>query len=707
MLEKINNRKKKIIIGLFASCIITSLIFAIIELRYPFYFTTDDNADWYACEYVHVIRALASGRFPMYSFTQLCGQRLFANGQSGVLNPVMYVAAFLSKLFFGDYHAVIEILAFLMMIIGSIGAYLLLEKLGACQVAAIVGAIAWNFNTYNIWVGNSWILVILVTGVFPYILYGSLRLCDKPDITNYLWAIIPKALLFYIAHPQFFFYAAVFDCLFIGTYTLLTNETNRLKNLLKIIGQYVLIYIAVVVLILPQLLPQYQMIGMTSQKEALSFERFANESDSPLIGLLWPYIFPEKKYKAIGPFIGYPLLVFGILGTFCLPLLLTKKKKSLLKHKPVLFSMIAAIPGIVISFLSSYSTAFKHLLHWLPLVNRFHFLHRNNLFLTSLTIIFSVMSFTLFWRCLCNIRDKKRIISDNLVRIVGVFVILLEAINITFLFALEQQWSRGYVYKVEEGYDEDYASGFSEDRYICCGYRLNKAYDYSRKDLAHNLRFNLASYYGIRNVSGYYGVYTNESIGRNLKFFSNIKWFTGDLWEPYDGFIDEMRGQSVKWYIVYPLAHDFFVPLLEENGMKKVYEDEYGIVYYDDNCEPLAFDEQGLKIELEEGNVNYLKLNTDSDFSGGTITLNYSYDENFHCYVDGKETAIIDDNDNWQMKINCSRGTHEIMICYEDNTFTVSCLITGIAVLVSAVVLTVYKCQNNRKLKKEKYGSEK
>ena len=692
------NRNRKLLSGILASCLLTCLVFAVIELRYPFFFTSDDNADWYASEYTYVIRTILSGKFPMYSFTQFCGQRFFANGQSGVLNPFVYLAALLSRLFFSDYHAIIDVLALLMMVTGTAGAYLLLERLGACHGAAIAGAVAWNINTYNVWVGNSWILVITTTGILPFIFYGSIRLCSKPSVGNYLWAILPKVFLFYNGHPQFFFYAALFDCLYAGMYVFLGSGKGRFKALLKTIGRYVIVYIAVVILVLPQLIPQYQMIGLTSQGQALSFEDFTIESDSLMMGIFWPFLYLDTKVFAIDPFFGYPLLIFACAGIYLPATILTAEKEKILRHKKLLFNMFAAFPAMIIAFLSNYSESFQHLLHKLPIINRFHFLHRNILYLTALAVIFASLSCTLFWRYYCENRKDGKKITVRSARIAGIVFVLLEVINMTLVFVLQPQRSRGPVYRVEEGYSTEYASLFSEGRYLCVGYGLDPSADSNGKeDLAHCLRYNLASYYGISNISGYYGVYTNDGIGKNRTFFKKVIRFTGDIWHHYPGFIDEMRSQSVCWYIVNPARRDKFEPLFKENGFTKVREDEYGIVYFDPECEPLAFDEQGKKVSLEQGEVNNLKLNTDESFKGGTITLNYSFDSNFKCFIDGKETPITDDSANWQMKISCPQGAHEIEIRYVDRAFTASLAVAGAFVILSVAVIAVFKYSEKRR----------
>lgn len=692
-------RKKKLLFGVIASCLFTLLIYTVIELRYPFFFSTDDNADWYASEYVHVIRTVLSGKFPMYSFAQFCGQRTFANGQSGVFNLVMYAAAFLSKLIFGDYHALIEILALLTMLLGSIGAYFLLERLGACQAAAVAGAIAWNINTYNTWVGSSWILVIMTTGILPYIIYGSIRLCEKPCPGSYLWAIIPKAVLYYIGHPQFFFYAAVFDCLFAGMYVLLGSSSHRFKNFFKTVGRYAVVYICVLILILPQFIPQYQMMGLTKHGAALSYKEFTTECNSVMIGMIWPFYDGGKAY-AIDPFVGYPLLVFGFSGMLIPILLVTSERKNILKQKKILATMLATLPGIILSFLAVYSDSFLHILYKIPIVNRFHFLHRHNIYLTSLFIIFSVMACTFFWRYITGIhknQKNRKKQKTNKAIIAGSVFVILEVVNMALVFTMQPQLHRGPMYKAEEGYNEEYASRFKDGRYLSVGYWLDSdAEFYTKQDLAHSLRYNLASYYGLNNVSGYYGVYTNDAVGTNVSFFKNIIRFTGDLWYPYPGFIKEMRSQSVNWYILNPAGKDYFTELFNRAGMQKVYEDEYGIVYFDPNCEPLAFDEQGKKVELEQGEVNYLKLNTGSDFAGGIITLNYSFDSNFKCFIDGNETALIDDNANWQMKLDCPSGSHNIEIRYVDSAFNTCCIITGSFIVLSIAGYVVYTVKNKK-----------
>ena len=698
-----DNNKKAVFWGVVISIVLTCLIFAAIEIKYPFFFSTDDNADWYASEYASVIRVVLSGKFPMYSFSQFTGQRYFANGQSGVMNPVMYLAAALSYLVFRDLHATIEFLALLMMVLGSAGAFVLLKRLGASQAIAVAGALAWNFNGYNVWVGASWILVILTTGVLPYIFYGSIRLCDKPCFSNYLWAIIPKAFLFYIGHPQFFFYAALYDCIFAGMYTLVTSKEGRIKRTLKLIGRYVLIYIAVVILVLPQLVPEYRMISLTRHGGALSFEDFNNESNGILIGMVWPFIYKTMRNEAIDPYIGWPLTVFLFIG-FSLPLMpFTSEKERVLKHKSLLLNILATVPVILIAGLSSYSLLFKRFLYNIPVINRFHFPHRNNLYMTAMLIVFTCLTCTFFYRLFKNesSSEKKKKKNEMSARILGTAFVLVEALNLAFIFMYMPQWSRGQLYHAEEGYNTEFASQVSDMRYIAVGYDMY----YSRtekQNLSHSLRYNLSSYYGINNISGYYGVYTSVGLGKNLNLFQNLMEYSGDLTYPYPHMVQELRGQSVHWYVINPARRELFEELMRVYKNEKVFENEYAIIYRDDKCEPLAYDADGRKVDLEQSEVNDLKLKTDGSFKGGTITLNYTYDQNLHCFIDGQETPLTDDSGNLQMMFECPAGAHDILVTYIDNEFTACCIITGSFVLLSAAAYIVYRCVNKRKVAGEK-----
>ena len=104
--------KKQTLIDFGVILLISAIFFAVIEIRFPYFFLNDDNADSYLCVYKHSVRSVLSGEFPFYNFHQFCGSRFFGTGQTGSLNPLVYLSAFISTIIFGHFDATIDIMAF-------------------------------------------------------------------------------------------------------------------------------------------------------------------------------------------------------------------------------------------------------------------------------------------------------------------------------------------------------------------------------------------------------------------------------------------------------------------------------------------------------------------------------------------------------------------------------------------------------------------
>ena len=144
------NRQDSKLFGWGIALLCCTLIFIAIELKYPYFFLRDDNADSYLPEYMYGINCITEGKFPLFCFNTFGGQRFFAIGQTGIFNPLVYFAVEASRLICGKPDMMMDILAYLSILIGCTGAFFLLKKLGCSDVPVIIGAIAWNFNCYNI-----------------------------------------------------------------------------------------------------------------------------------------------------------------------------------------------------------------------------------------------------------------------------------------------------------------------------------------------------------------------------------------------------------------------------------------------------------------------------------------------------------------------------------------------------------------------------
>ena len=96
--------------------VIVALIFAVltaIEIRYGgYFFVHDDNLQSYLCLYKHTFEGLKHGTLSLYNFHQFMGLPFVDDGQSGVFNPIVYIAVGLSYLFSGNAFATIDIMTY-------------------------------------------------------------------------------------------------------------------------------------------------------------------------------------------------------------------------------------------------------------------------------------------------------------------------------------------------------------------------------------------------------------------------------------------------------------------------------------------------------------------------------------------------------------------------------------------------------------------
>ena len=672
-----------------------TLIFAAIELKYPYFFLRDDNADSYLAEYMYGIRCITEGKFPFYCFNEFGGQRFFAAGQVGIFNPLVYLAAEVSLLLSGRPDLMMDILAYLSIVIGCTGAYFLLKRLGCGDVPAVIGAIAWNFNCYNIWEGSSWMIVLYTTSVFPFFLLTSLMLLERCSIKNIILATIPRVYMFYLGHPQFFIYAAIFDCIFIGVLCLLkTEKGKKLSTLVRLIEDYVLVYVSTTFLSLPLLIPEYQYTLLTySNGSARTYENLMLEMNFDKPEFYVPFLYTQANTTFFyPPFIGYLLFGCIVIGVFLLILFFVS-------HTPSEYAlpskiMLAALPCLIISALLLFSPEALKVIWYIPILNRFQYYHRLSIFLAAFAVIFGSVSMTVIGGMLA----QKLKLTESITPFVAGGIIFVEFLTFGVLYTHAPHLGRGPLYDTSALYDYDYASQFKDGgRYVCIGFTfVPQTVNSTRYDLSENLNYNLAKLYGINNISGYAGVLNYSDVVMNSECFYHMNNIQGSLFEPYPGLVEEMRTHAVSWYVFSPDRKSQLEPYFESYGLWKASETTHSVIYYDPYCEPYAYDINGNEVSLVQ-DVNSLVLHTDGDFPGGNITLNYAYDPNFCCYVDGQPAPITNDPQNWQYKVECGSGEHEIVIQYEDFTFVICCIITFEYIVLASLAAVGLKFLRRRK----------
>ena len=702
MNRSLSNKKYKRLIPWGIALLACTLVFAAIELRYPYFFLRDDNADSYIAEYVYGLKCLSQGRFPFYCFNEFGGQRFFATGQTGLLNPLIALAALISHILCGKPDMMMDILAYLSVLIGCTGSFFLLKKLGCSDLAAVIGSIAWNFNTYNIWVGTSWMIVVYTTSVFPYFLITSLMLLEKTNVRNLILAVIPRLYLLYLGHPQFFIFAALFDFIFTAGLCLTVNrKKRRLKSLLNLIRDCLFVYTSGVFLALPLLVPEYQYTLLTEYGSARTYENLVSEMQVEIPQFFCPFLYTDRSFSYFyPPYIGFLLIAFLIAGLLLLIGHFPGKDHAgirLLRKR-----LIAAIPCIAAGYLILFSHGFLKVISGIPMLNRFQYYHRISIFFTAFEIIAACLSMTVIGKLIKN-RFKTGLRLDRLVLYA---VTAAEVISFALLYTLTPHLGRGPRYDTSGLYDYDFAEQFTGGRYVTAGYivaeNTRNRMDYN---LSENLDYNLAKLYGINNLSGYAGVLNYRDVIRYNECFAHMYGIKGSFYEYYPGMIEQMRTHSVCWYIVNPDKRTDYESHFKSYGIELVSETENSLVFYDANAEPYAYDINGNEVSLIQ-DVNSLTLNTGSGFPGGKVTLNYAYDPNFRCYIDGEPALITNEPMNWQYHVECTPGEHEIVIRYEDQTFTLCCIVAAEYIVIAGTAFIIHNNNRNRMTRSAEAYSE-
>lgn len=659
--------------------LICLLVFAFLELRYPYFFLQDDNADAYLGMYRYSVRSVLNGEFPFYNFNEFCGKRFLGTGQTGSLNLLVFLSAFVSQVIFGHFDAIIDIMAISLIIIGALGAYILLKELGCTRISAIIGAIGWNLNTYNVYIGDSWIIVIMTTAALPWIYYGSLKLHQEHSVFNLLLAVIPRIALFYCGHPQFFVYSAIFDFLFVLTYTIFSREKNTdgPKNILCLIGEYIVSYLIVALASLPLMLPMLDLMSISERSDKLSFEEFT-----------------DTGFKADVGFCGLISILFSIVGIVLVAFAIARRREVKTYRKEVA-GIIAALPVGIITLLWMCSIAFNRIIYLIPILNRFRWAHKLTIITVSAVIIISSLAMTVIEHYL---KSK----HSNVLNFVQVSLLIFQVISLLGVFMLTPLKTNAIIRTSEVPFKEEFAESLSNGRYVPVQFNVADIDPDSGlvlMDTTSTLAFDLASYYGFNNVSGYCGFLLKNDIYECSDFYSHMQYVPGDLTETYPGFIEEMRDQSVRWYVTEIYYEDYYTEYFAQYGITKVLGDDRRIIFEDVYAKPFAYDESDNMIPLEQ-KTNSLVLTTPSDFSGGLITMNYTFDEYFYAEIDGCPVDINPAGNGWKMAVECPPGTHQITVKYVEKSFYTGIAISTAGLALCAVLLALYsvKMKDRRKL---------
>ncbi|MCQ2515575.1 MAG: hypothetical protein MJ094_01770 [Saccharofermentans sp.] len=579
------------------------------------------------------------------------------------------LCCFISNVFLKDSVYIIEIVAFANILIAAIGMFYVLEKLINNRILAIIGALAWSYNTFNIFIGRSWIIVILVSAMVPWIFLGTTYLYDHLSYKSIIFSAIPKVLLFYYGHPQFFIWGMIFDVLTAILYYVLTDSKNQ-KNK-KFIALYFLSFIPVIVLCLPLIGPMWNLMQISSSRTgAFDFATFSNPRfsiKSLLTGVLYPFIDPDNLRSVINRSGHFTYLLIG--AYICGIVLIFKMKKGLSRNR-----LIALYTISLIVLLSSSSETVCRLIYLIPIMNRFRWPFKYYLWFPFFAVLISTLVLNMLissWRLS---QKAKNVLAYTSVGISVINIVIICCFVPLNYFGLIM---RSNLRDVPDYLDDTYLTS----RYLCIG-ENTYSYDENQNQTygldIYQMTSDVSLYFKYSNVLGYDVLTPMESADRLI---DTSRIFTAGLANPSaSNFIEQLNFLGVDTLVI---ENDWATDnpdILINCNLESCFDNGEWTVYKNFDALPVARTSDNNPIDYSF-DINNLQIKTTSDYQGGEVLVMFSYDSNFVATCDGNIIPINKNTYN-TISVDVPAGEHTVEFKYQDKTFYACCLISACSILI-------------------------
>ncbi len=716
------------------------LFISVLENRYAYYFLHDDNINYSLPLLVHNYRSLLIGELPLYNFHQYLGTELLSCGQPASLYPLIYIAVFLSKFFFGHYFATIEILVLAHLIIGSIGMFVFIKGIGLDDRCAFFGAITWPLSSFIIYVSSSWWHVSGLAAYFPWMIYFALRLLKENSYKNLIALVIVRLLIFYIGHVQFFVYAIIIECLTVFIFLIGFWLKKTIKDLVKTIKYYLFSVIITLLLSFPLFLPMWHLMKISGRSSRLSYFEFSSGSYpiySWIVGLVYPFsnVFYEKSNTWLSralPYlshVGYVSLFF-IIVCFIFILIYFKKicmKRYFGKFSVFLFPFVilggmtfliyrwrtrlcVSYVGCIFLFFIIICSIFV-LICFKRIYNNRRDFGKLSLFVYAFFILGGIVFFWsagFFNRILYLIPVYNRFrwifrmnIFTNFYLInlsaIGLYlflrnivyssknrylifwiIIFIEIANFSFLYLSSAQ--KNFRIRLENiPLEEPLKDKINTGRIISMGYQFEDQY------FANGICFDYATLWGLYHFAGYEQLITQETSTACL----GLNYIASYEIEKDKFPIDYFRIWGVKWYIVSKKRIECST-IFSEYDIQPIFEDDNRIVFFDKKANPLFYwknssTSKGIDYDIK---TNFIRLKIKTE-DADSLIINFLSNPFFTISMNGKN-IVNNKNEYNQITVYVPRGRHTLVIKYGNPYFWFGCRIALFS-LLGLIVVYVYK----------------
>ncbi len=662
---------------------LTVIMFAVIEIRNPYFFLQDDNRSLYLPFYFHNLRALLGGEFPLYNFHQYLGTPVTI--QYAALYPINYISLCLSKLLLGNYFGAMEFIAVFHLIVAALGFFNLMRVFKLEDESCFFGAVAWTFCGFVITVGSSWIQTLGYAAYLPWILLFSIKQIRRFEVKSFLVLVILKVCGMLLGYPQLFVYTATFELLTVvilffynekssGGSTFTSDAQIALTarpTFLKLMSSFFANYIVVFIITLPIILQTLDQASISaSRKKALSWDEYAAFSYNLKYwfnGLIAPF----RTVDITTQFELHFLSHIGYLTIMCVFISLIGLKNRKGGKEVIVFYLLA-----VLSLMWASDVIITKILYHVPFYNRLRFPFKVAFFTSFYLVMISAFGFDVFYKKLKSTKGFSRKVVD----IIFAVIIFFHVSNFLILHAAHPQnmFSR---HLDAVPFDEPLREKITDGRIVSAG--LDDVYDgekiipgYSASLLGHNY----ATLNGVFHFGGYDSLVSEKSqvaaLGMNKNPVFNLP--ANEPFSVPSDTLEYFRKWGVKWYVVAKA-----IPVADDGIFKVFYSDQYRNVLMDQLAKPFVYWQDDPK---DTSNIKYIFKTNSIEIdcfskTGGIIIINVLQHPLFTGQLDGKALLITETNDK-QVSLSLPGGHHKVILKYCDKKFFYGLILSGIFIVL-------------------------
>lgn len=501
---------------------------------------------------------------------------------------------------------------------------------------------------------------------FPWLVFLGLKLIRTRARRTFsrkyfILLIIARLMIAFIGHTQYFIYSIFFEVLTVILLTLILPGEKSIKQLRRPIANYLLSLAATAVLSLPLHLPMlWQMVNSFSRGGAFDLGGLMNGGlllNEWIAGLTWPFAFlgdgTARLYDV--EFIGLVTLFFivEVLIAMVTILVLKTRNKTAQDQTPrkVTLAAVIFLAAAGICFCWVTNTVVPYIIQYIPVLNRFRWPYKVQLFLSFYLVALSACGFYLFF--------KKLAAKKFLESIIVTALIFVQLFTFYQLYIVGPHKS-GRTHKDPIPLSEPLQDQMKDGRIISVGFDIGDQYTIK------TIGFNYATLWGLYQIGGYDPIKpkTNFDASLGMEYAS---YYDGDLNQDPQR-VEYLRKWGVKWYVVEP---KYITRCGELSFAQVVYRDWKRVVYRDDQAKPFFYWESnqngaGIQSQIKTNSIRLQVSHEQTD----ELLINFMYNPFFKATLDGKKLKISNVNKG-QISVKVPGGNHVVNLQYTDPFFNI------------------------------------